>query len=297
MKTLLPGARRKGELPSGSLHAFGGFTLTELLVVIAVIAIMAAMLVPALSKARHQIVAAACLGNQKQLAAAFQMYAQDNSERIVQMADYDTGDIIYPAGGFWGGPTPEAGWKSAAEAQAAAEAGLSSSNAFFFYCGNVRIYHCPGDLRQLLLPNPRHPDGWGYDSYSRTQNLGGEPYDNYWGAGATYTKMPAITLPGATFSMIDAADWRGFNVGTWVVRWRDDDGFDWRAPPAIWHDKISSIGFADGHAELHKWADPQVVSEGSGAAQGHAISDWEGPLDGPDYAYVYRGYQFPGHSR
>jgi len=297
MKTLLPGARGKGELLSGHRRIREGFTLTELLVVIAVIAIMAAMLVPALSKAKHQVVAAACLGNEKQLAAAFHMYAQDNSERIVQMADYDTGELIYPAGGFWGGPTPGPDWTSAAEAQAATEDGLRSSNAFYFYCSNVRVYHCPGDLRQLLKPSPRHPDGWGYDSYSRTQNLGGEPYDNYWGAGATYTRMPAVMMPSSTFSMIEGADWRGYNVGTWVVKWLGADGFDWNQPPAIWHVNVCSIGFADAHAELHKWADPSVVSEGRGAAQGHAISDWEGPFDGPDYDYVYRGYQFPGHSR
>src|ERR1022692_1896674 len=82
------------------------FSLIELTVVIVIIAMMAALLLPVMSKARLQSASAACLDNQKQLAAAFRMYAEDNTDRIVQMADYDTGTEIYPAGGFWGGPQP-----------------------------------------------------------------------------------------------------------------------------------------------------------------------------------------------
>ncbi len=46
---------------------------------------------------------------------------------------------------------------------------------------------------------------------------------------------------------------------------------------------------------LHKWLDSAIIDAGRGAAQGRAQSDWTGPSDGPDYQYVYNGYQFPGH--
>jgi hypothetical protein len=97
-----------------------------------------------------------------------------------------------------------------------------------------------------------------------------------------------------TFAMIEDADWRGYNVGTWVVEW-SGGSFRWQDPLAMWHTDVNSISFADNHAELHKWTDPGVIAAGQGAAQGIPELNWTGPTNGADYLYVYRGYQFPGH--
>jgi prepilin-type N-terminal cleavage/methylation domain-containing protein len=282
-------------LASGRGPRWHAFSLVEMLVVMAIIAIMAALMLPTLSKARQQASSARCLNNQKQMAGAFHMYTADNFERIVQMADYDTGDYIYPAGGFWGGPDPAPNtWTNASDALDAVETGLITTNAYYFYCNAVDDYHCPGDARLNNSPNPRSPNGWAFDSYSRTQNLGGDPYNDFWGAGATYTKISAIPQPGSTFSMLEDADWRGYNVGTWVVNWTGDT-FDWQDPPAMSHINVDSISFADGHAELHRWTDPAIIAAGQGAARGMPEFYWIGPTNGADYEYVYKGYQFPGH--
>lgn len=59
------------------------FTLIELLVVIAIIAILASLLMPALSRAKQEGKRAVCLSNLKQLSLMWMMYADDNNDAIV----------------------------------------------------------------------------------------------------------------------------------------------------------------------------------------------------------------------
>jgi prepilin-type N-terminal cleavage/methylation domain-containing protein/prepilin-type processing-associated H-X9-DG protein len=67
-----------------------GFTLIELLVVIAIIAILAAILFPVFGKAREKARQTQCLSNQKQIALAVALYAQENEEKLPAPATWNT---------------------------------------------------------------------------------------------------------------------------------------------------------------------------------------------------------------
>jgi hypothetical protein len=136
----------------------------------------------------------------------------------------------------------------------------------FPYVGSVDAYHCPADRsKQLFASAPAGQYGSFWNSYSITGLMNGErskeTYLLYnptatsgWDVNAV-TKLSEVTSPGMRVVFLENADPRGWIMGSWLMNYTAPS---WNDPFAIWHGTnypMSPLGFADGHAENHRWVD------------------------------------------
>ena len=122
-----------------------GFTLIELLVVISIIAVLAAMLLPALSKAKAKGRQIACLSNLRQLQMGWQLYVDDHNDQLPENGtDY--------AGPLYGSPTNS--WVTG-NAIRDNDPSFIQNGSLYQYTQSWAVYHCPSDTSLSQGGQPR----------------------------------------------------------------------------------------------------------------------------------------------
>ncbi|MGD0258226.1 MAG: prepilin-type N-terminal cleavage/methylation domain-containing protein [Verrucomicrobiota bacterium] len=219
-----------------------GFTLIELVVVLALIALGAAMLTPGLAHTRPNVRAIQCLSNLSQMQAGWRMYASDFNDVMLPnaplgMVNADT----------WCGSQSE-DWKNsnANTNPAPYLAALLAS-----YVGNqIGLYKCPGDT----IPSSNGPRIRSYSMNGQMGNFYCESLAQSYNPGYNaYVKVTELVgaLPPAMALVFCEENMCSLDDGYLQVDDYNDSG--WPDVPGSYHNGGMGVSFADGHVELHQW--------------------------------------------
>lgn len=276
-----------------------GFTLIELLVVIAIIAVLMAILMPSLRRAKQQAAAMNCLANAKTLSLAWYVYMGENDGRVVS-ARMDGRDGRGAMVGWIGTPRNASGQtlsnnQTSPPVEDEDEIRGIKYGKLYTYVEDPGAYHCPADnIRISVYDNTRI-----FTTYALAACLFDEPKPSGPMYNKQIKKFNTIKVPAEKYNFVEAAEPRNWNMaGHFVLgspEYTNSNLWQWWGPMAVNHGDASVLGFCDGHAEKHKWRDrftierPSVIQAGGRSTYGR-----ESPPDGQylDLEYVARGWAY-----
>jgi prepilin-type N-terminal cleavage/methylation domain-containing protein/prepilin-type processing-associated H-X9-DG protein len=209
------------------------FTLIELLVVIAIIAILMAVLMPALHRAREGGKRTQCLGNLKQMTLAWNMYADENDDKIVNGA---TG-FSY-SNQSWGDHSKELSWVNTFDnSNWDVQIKGMREGALWPYIKNEKMYRCPTGRRGQAITY----------SIMFSMNAVNHPWSQ--GVKGAHVKKRSEIRPNQASRLVFIDE--GFMTSdAYAVYYHLENWFD---NPPVRHGDGATLSYADGRVDYWKW--------------------------------------------
>ncbi len=227
----------------------------ELLLVIGVIALLAALLMPALSAAQARSKRVGCLDNLKQAGISFQMYTADNDGKLAQN---------YPLVGVSADSWVLGNMKVSIDST---NKTLIRQGKFFPYASQVTLYRCPADpSRTGDAPRVRSysMNSWIGSRYMETNS----PAKGY----RTFVRDSELAVAGPASIWVIADEHEATIDDAWFLVTMDDSR-PFASLPATRHEQSYGLNFADGHAEFFKMQQPGAQPVGMDATANNP--DWQ----------------------
>jgi prepilin-type N-terminal cleavage/methylation domain-containing protein/prepilin-type processing-associated H-X9-DG protein len=228
-----------------------GFTLIELLVVIAIIAILAGMLLPALSKAKQKGQGIMCMNNTKQLMLAWRLYVDDYGGKI----PYAYSDTTLQPWVFG-----ILNWSGSNRDNYDVTNTLMKGTLWKYASGSYKTYKCPADVFKTQNParerlRSNSINAWCGMHDGKPTWFGNSP------PWRMFLKDSDFVAPADTWVFVDEHP-DSINDGFFCTDMNPAPNLGSATLPdcpASYHNGACGFAFADGHSEIHRWKDKRTM--------------------------------------